>query len=565
MAKVGGNEMTSSLIARVTCIVAALLVGAVGGAACTARDAASLSGRWDATVVVNGDEISSPFEITGDGESMTGAFFNSSLRIVSTATIIENGTITFAYDQYGTKLRVTVKDGQLEGEYLRARGPYPFRAERAAAKAAPEGRVPSIDGVWIVKARGSKNEEAWRFIVRQTGADVEATILRIDGDTGALNGSLDGGRFVLSHFDGSRPLLMEVAANADGTLTLLENKRTESIAARENMEAASAIGAPEDPTYHTTVRDVGEPFRFSFPDLEGRIVSNTNPKFAGKVLLVSISGSWCPNCHDEALFLASLYRRYRAQGFEVVSLSFERADQLEDPVQLRAFIKTYGIQYTVLIPGEPDQATELLPQAVNLDCFPTSFILGRDGRVQMIHAGFPSPGSGEFYDEAVREVTGTVERLLAGNTSPTGVPTAAPSRSPQLKLTPAVASSPVGSSTVRLSLTVTMPEMFHVQAHEPRDPALIPTVLDVQAPEGATVNEVTYPEPQEFTLAGSSDVLLVYGPEFTINVRLTLPSTITAGDLAVPAVLRYQACDDLVCFAPARTSTEWTVHVEDVK
>ena len=54
-------------------------------------------------------------------------------------------------------------------------------------------------------------------------------------------------------------------------------------------------------------------------------------------------------------------------------------------------------------------------------------------------------------------------------------------------------------------------------------------------------------------------------PEFTIDVRLTLPSTIPAGDLAVPAALRYQACDDRVCFAPARANTEWTVHANNVK
>ena len=110
-----------------------------------------------------------------------------------------------------------------------------------------------------------------------------------------------------------------------------------------------------------------------------------------------------------------------------------------------------------------------------------------------------------------------------------------------------------------------MPEGFHVQAHEPSDPALIPTVLEVQAPEGATVDEITYPEPEEFTLAGSSDVLLVNGPKFTIDVRLMLPTTTAGGDLTVPAVLRYQACDDFVCFAPARASAEWIVHAEDTK
>jgi hypothetical protein len=50
---------------------------------------------------------------------------------------------------------------------------------------------------------------------------------------------------------------------------------------------------------------------------------------------------------------------------------------------------------------------------VNLNAFPTTFILGRDGRVRGVHAGFPSPGSGEFYKKAERDVTKQVERLLA--------------------------------------------------------------------------------------------------------------------------------------------------------
>ena len=128
---------------------------------------------------------------------------------------------------------------------------------------------------------------------------------------------------------------------------------------------------------------------------------------------MSISGSWCPNCHDEAPFLAALYKKYRAKGLEIVSLSFEEGDQLTNPVRLRAFIENYGIDYTVLLAGEPDQAEEKLPQAVNFNAFPTTFVLGRDGRVRGVHAGFPSPGSGEFYSKAEREMTEQVEKLLA--------------------------------------------------------------------------------------------------------------------------------------------------------
>ena len=278
------------------------------------------------------------------------------------------------------------------------------RATKAAARQA-SANPPSIDGTWIVSAKSNKGETAWRFIAKQKGPNVEATILRVDGDTGTLTGYYRDGKIVLGHFSGARPLLVEVIPASDGTLTIRQNGKTELTAAREGAPKAASLGTPTDPAHHTSVKDPNEPFRFSFPDLQGKVVSNTDTKFTGKVVLVSISGSWCPNCHDEAPFLAALYKKYRSKGLEIVSLSFEEGDQLTNPTRLRTFIDTYGIEYTVLVAGEPDQAEEKLPQAVNFNAFPTTFILGRDGKVRGVHAGFPSPGSGEFYSKAEHEMT----------------------------------------------------------------------------------------------------------------------------------------------------------------
>ena len=392
--------------------VAVLLVSAVLGAA--PDDGASLAGRWDAIVVANGVEVPFPFELVADGSALKGSFFNGERRITSTPGRLENGVLVLRFAQYAASLTATVKDGQLAGEYRRARsGPLPFRAVRASNARAATVNAPSIAGTWIVTAKSNKGESAWRFIAKQNGAEVSATILRVDGDTGTLTGSYRDGRYVLSHFSGARPLLLEVTPAADGTLTLKQNGQTELVAAREDAPRAKAIGAPTDPALHTSVKNSAEPFQFSFPDLQGRIVSNTDPKFAGKVVLVNISGSWCPNCHDEAPFLASLYRKYRGKGLEIVALSFEEADQLANPTRLRAFIDTYGLEYTVLLSGEPEQLAEKVPQAINLNAFPTTFILGRDGRVRAVHAGFPSPGSGEFYTKAERDMISQVERLLA--------------------------------------------------------------------------------------------------------------------------------------------------------
>lgn len=392
--------------------LAVLLAGAALWAA--APDAQSLAGRWDAVVVANDVEVPFRFEIEVEGDAVKGSFFNGERRITSTRSELAGDDLTLWFDQYATRLEAKVTDGELEGEYVRTRNAYPFRASRSSGEPVTTASdVPSIDGTWITTADSNKGEEAWRFIAHQTGANVEATILRVDGDTGTLTGSYQDGRFVLSHFSGARPLLLEVTPQDDGTLVLELNEKTELRAARPDTAKAAEIGAPTDSERHTRVKDPSEPFRFSFPNLEGKIVSNTDPQFEGKVVLVNIGGSWCPNCHDEAPFLVSLYDKYRDQGFEIVLLSFEQGEQLENPTRLRAFIDEYGIDYTVLLPGEPSEVQDKVPQAVNLNTFPTTFILGRDGRVRVVHAGFPSPGSGEYYEQAEREITGHVERLLA--------------------------------------------------------------------------------------------------------------------------------------------------------
>jgi hypothetical protein len=53
---------------------------------------------------------------------------------------------------------------------------------------------------------------------------------------------------------------------------------------------------------------------------------------------------------------------------------------------------------------------------VNLNSWPTTFFLGRDGKVRAVHAGFAAPASGEFNAQLKKEFTNTVERLLSETT-----------------------------------------------------------------------------------------------------------------------------------------------------
>jgi thiol-disulfide isomerase/thioredoxin len=381
-------------------------------------DAQPVNGLWDATVLVNNGALEIPFrfELSGSGSNVKGSFFNGDDRTTSTSGTLQNGVLSLSFDELGTKLDATLKDGQLDGQYSRGtRGaPYPFHARRFSPIQAGDATIPSIAGLWNVQVgKSSKGEAAWQLIVRQAGAEVSAVILRIDGDTGTLTGSFRNGTFALSHFSGARPLRLELTPGADGTLAVVQNTDKPLTALRAEQASAKGLPQPSDPTRFTSVKDPTEPFRFNFPDLDGKMVANTDARFAGKVVIVAIGGSWCPNCHDETPFLVELYKKYKKQGLEIVELSFEEEAQIKNPVRVRAFNKRYGVDYTVLIPGEPKELNDKVPQGVNLNSFPTTFFLGRDGRVRSAHAGFAGKASGKFHTELKEEVTALVERLLA--------------------------------------------------------------------------------------------------------------------------------------------------------
>lgn len=382
--------------------------------------AQSLAGLWDATISFGGQDIPFRLQIAGDGSNIKGWLFNGEDKVVASGASFHDGSLVLNFDSYAAKLEAKLQDGALVGQY----GPmlkknYPITAHRHQAAASSSASAPSINGLWEVAVKSSKGEQAWRLIVQQKSAsNVSAAILRVDGDTGALTGSYKDGKFVLSHFSGGRPALMVLTPASDGTLAINMTDlhgSSQMTATRPDVARAKGLPPPTDPDHHTSVKDASEPFKFSFPDLNGKIVSNADARFQGKVVLVNITGSWCPNCHDEAPFLAELYRKYRSQGLEVVALSFEEGDQLTNPVRLRAFMKEYGIDYTVLLGGTPDDRDAKLTQPVNLNSWPTTFFLGRDGRVRFVHAGFPGPASGELYRQAAHEFEAQVENLLAEN------------------------------------------------------------------------------------------------------------------------------------------------------
>ena len=397
--------------AAASALFAAALLSAPYAKAAPLR-AAKVDGVWDASVQIKDGAIPFKLDLSGAPDQVRATYFDGERAVrASTGGSFHDNALHVAFASYGSAL-----DAHLDGDTLRGTiGALPFEAHRHRDKPAA-AKAPPIGGTWEIPIDSNKGEKAWRLIVQQKPAGVYATILRIDGDTGTINGAYDGSAFNLSRFAGERPTVLKITPQPDGALSLVlidQFGRRDLKAVRPAAARQAGLAAPTDPTRHTTVSDPTQPFRFSGADLSGKPVSNADRRFKGKVVLVNIMGSWCPNCHDEAPFLAELDAKYRAKGLRVVGLDFEGPQDLKDLSRLKAFIARYGLRYDMLVAGDRAQVNEKLPQAVNLNAWPTTFFLGRDGRVRSVHVGFPSRGSGEYDRKARADITHEIETLLA--------------------------------------------------------------------------------------------------------------------------------------------------------
>ena len=439
-------------------LVAAL---ASGAAVLAATPADSIDGRWDATLTTRtGTVIPFRLDLSGSGDNIKGTLYDGFHPYDgTTAATYKDGRLVLDIQHYLTTISAQLQDGQLAGNvHSQNRGAsadYQFHAVRHADPATVAANAPDVSGNWVVPlpAPSSKGEKAFRFIVEQHGAEIGGSILRVDGDTGAYTGDFKDGKWVLSHFDGGRPGIITVIPNADGTLTI--QQRQERPAAAPAGAASSAYGAdegtpdgryaakftayrpaaalakglpaPADYDQHTTARDPHEKFTFSFPDDHGKLVSSEDPRFKGKVVLAIVTGTWCPNCHDEAQYLVQLDRKYRDKGLAIVALDFEEPEQQATLEREHAFVKQYGVRYTYLIAGAPEEMWEKVPQLVNLNTWPATVFVGRDGTVRAVHAGFASPASGEFNTRLQQEFESRIQALLAEK-APVNTSTAASTR-----------------------------------------------------------------------------------------------------------------------------------------
>jgi thiol-disulfide isomerase/thioredoxin len=395
----------------------------------TCKKAADPVGLWRGTIINNsGEEVAFTLEVKREGGAIVGALLNGDDRTVSTGGSFEGDTLKLRYDFYDGELTAVIVGDELGGGFTRqwrkqtlARK---FRARRVtgpvdAARAASNQSNSSqdISGEWVIRAGEEPKVSFWRAAFKQQGPEVKGTIIPVSGDWGEMTGSFENNRLTLNRFDGINCRVFKATLTPQGTLEgfvdfgLFDPKR-KVVAERLTAENKASVASLPDPNNYTRMKNPTEPFRFSFPDPDGKTVSSTDERFKNKVVIVTITGSWCPNCYDEAPILQEFYDRYRERGLEVVALSFEyTGDAARDTKQVKTFAKHLGVKYPTLYAGV-EEAEKTLSQLDNFGAYPTTVYIGRDGLVKHIHAGFEGKATGDRFTRLKTEMETLIQELL---------------------------------------------------------------------------------------------------------------------------------------------------------
>jgi thiol-disulfide isomerase/thioredoxin len=227
---------------------------------------------------------------------------------------------------------------------------------------------------------------------------------------------MDGDSLRLSCFDGGHAFYFTARLEEDGKLS--GGQYFSGASGYETwtavMDASAAL--PDEFTLTKWNKDAG-PLAFAFKDIEGRKVSLSEKRFSGKVVLIQIMGSWCPNCMDETRFLSTFYNEYHSKGVEIIGLAYERTtDFARSQASLRSFQQRFQVKYPMLITGvavgDPRRAEKTLPQLQEIVGFPTTIFLDKTGKISRIHTGFSGPGTGDHYEAQKKEIRRTVDELL---------------------------------------------------------------------------------------------------------------------------------------------------------
>lgn len=409
-------------LARTAIIALLIMAGACSPDVPVVESVELQTGYWQARITLPGGHIDTAFEIGGEAGSYRATLINGQERIRIGEVSYADGQLKLRFPAFNNEINARLEEGKLIGTLTLVKlygktQEMPFVAMRGTQLSDMDDieiATADLSGRWDAQfdnSDGTSDPSIGEFA--QRGSRLFGTFLNPTADHRYLSGYVSGNHFHLGTFDGAHAFLFTGAVDGNEIIDADYWSGTEF---HQTWSAERDPDAFLPDAYKLTYLKPGhDRFDFEFPNLEGQQVSLRDENFKGKVVVVCIAGTWCPNCHDEARFLAALHNEYGDRGLEIVGLMYEHFEDRQLAIdQIRKFREKFDIQFETLVAGISDrtEVSKTLPSLSAMHAFPTTIFVDRSGEVRVIHTGFSGPGTGKHHEQLKEEFTSVIVDLI---------------------------------------------------------------------------------------------------------------------------------------------------------
>lgn len=379
------------------------------------------NGTWRGELEVKEQWAPFIFEVSSDNNSTTVTLINGEERVELTGVYFSDDSVYIPIESYDAFIGAKINNGKLSGKfvknYIENDPGVSFRAEYNQTARFQPATNPSdikIDGKWDIGFINEKGDTTRNVGVFKTnGATVTGSVLTNSGDLRFLEGIYTENGAQLSAFGGLSPYLIEIdfTDNDHFDGKFYTTRGITKLSGTRNEHAGLT-----DPYTLTKLKPGFKSLSFKLPNIDGEEISINDERYQGKVIIVSILGSWCPNCLDEMEYLSPWYKENKDRGVEIIGLAYERKDDFEYAQGTLSRLKEkYDVDYEILFAGQiGDKAIAAsLPEVDKITSYPTTIYIDKKGEVRKIHTGFNGPATGLFYEEFKQDFNALIDLLLS--------------------------------------------------------------------------------------------------------------------------------------------------------
>jgi hypothetical protein len=255
--------------------------------------------------------------------------------------------------------------------------------------------------------------------------------------------------------------------------------------------------------------------------------------------------------------LQGRYEDLLKQGLGLVAISYD------PPATLKAFADSRGITFPLV----SDTGSAIIRRWG---------LLNETMDPKTRFYGVPHPGTfivdakgvvtARFFEEAYQERYTAATILAAQGVNPSGAPVTA--RTNHLTLNASITDTTVAPGTrVSIVATITPRPTMHLYAPGKHSYQVVQLAIDPQP--WLRANETVYPPSEIYHFVPLDERVEVYSKPFRLTRDVTILATqdvqkqlAGVSSVTISGALEYQACDDKICYNPARVPVSFTLSVK---